>query len=127
MLHLRATRSLTPIDLQAVVGLVPSLLAAWRELPFVDGVYVDGTGRARGGLRVVEGRHPDPGVRYLLVSRRSDVEQHEGSPRATDRTEVTVVEDLSSEYFGGAPGGVGPEAFTAALAGLLGDPAGSPV
>lgn len=62
------------IDARPFLLALPELLAGWRALAFVDGVVRHPvTERPHGGLRVVDGLHPFPGVAYRLTLREDDV------------------------------------------------------
>lgn len=58
---------MSPVAVDQAIALIPGMIRAWRELRFDDGVYRDHDGTLRKGLRVIEGSHPRPGVRYLVA------------------------------------------------------------
>ena len=74
MVRLCGRTEVAAIDARPFLAALPELLAGWRALVFVDGVVRHPvTERAHGGLRVVDGRHPFPGVTYQLMLREDDV------------------------------------------------------
>ena len=74
MVRLGGRTDVAAIDVRPFVAALPALLVQWRSLAFVDGVVRHPvTDRPHAGLRVVEGRHPDPGVAYRLMVREDDV------------------------------------------------------
>ena len=74
MVRLGGRTEVAAVDARPFLAALPELLAGWRALVFVDGVVRHPvTERAHGGLRVVDGRHPYPGVAYRLVLREDEV------------------------------------------------------
>jgi hypothetical protein len=74
MVRLGGRAEVAAIDARPFLAALPELLAGWRALVFVDGVVRHPvTGRLHGGLRVVDGRHPLPGVAYRLLLREDEV------------------------------------------------------
>lgn len=69
-MHLRASRTIRPVDLLTVARVPRALLRQWMQLTFDDGVLVDAAGVRRAGVRVEAGTHPRPGTRYVLVTQR---------------------------------------------------------
>jgi hypothetical protein len=69
------------IDLSPALELIPPLLAEWASLRFdVSGAAIDPlTGVSRADLRLIEGRHRQPGCRYAaILGTASPMATHEG-------------------------------------------------
>jgi hypothetical protein len=74
MVRLGGRTEVAAIDATPFLAALPELLARWRALVFVDGaVRHPVTARLHDGLRVVDGRHPHPGVVYRLLLREDEV------------------------------------------------------
>jgi hypothetical protein len=72
-MRLSASTEVTAVDMGPFLAALPMVLAQWRALTFRDGVVRHPvTGAAHHGLRVVDGKHPHPGVVYRLVIREED-------------------------------------------------------
>lgn len=67
MIRVGGQATVSAIDVKTFAAVPPALARRWRALRFEQGVYISATGQRREGLRVDQGAHPRPGVRYVVV------------------------------------------------------------
>lgn len=72
-MRLSGSTEVTAVDMSPFLAALPMLLARVRALTFRDGaVRHPVTGIAHEGLRLTDGRHPQPGATYRLVVREEE-------------------------------------------------------